>query len=184
MLGVILAACGAELTPTSQLPAASVTLTPTPTVAPATKTPTPTIEPTATPTTPPAATATPVPGSQSVAALGPGTVQVDILNSTHQTLTIQAGTTLIWTNRDPVPHSSASGETPNPDGIWISKILKPGEATAPVTLDKVGTFPYFCQVHPSIKATITVVAAAGGAASLGIDSSAHGHSRASSDSHP
>jgi plastocyanin len=67
-------------------------------------------------------------------------------------LTITAGTTVTWTNNDTVSHNVTSD-----DGSWSSNSLGKGE-TFSFTFTKPGTFLYHCGVHPSMKATITVVA--------------------------
>ncbi len=56
-----------------------------------------------------------------------------------------------WINRDSVSHTVTvdSGTGPN------SSILKPGD-TYTYTFTKVGTFNYHCNIHPSMKGTVTV----------------------------
>jgi plastocyanin len=67
-------------------------------------------------------------------------------------LTITIGTTVTWTNNDTVSHN-VTGD----DGTWGSNNLAKGD-TFSFTFTKPGTFSYHCGVHPSMKATITVVA--------------------------
>ena len=154
VVAIVLAACGAEETPT-------FTPRPTPT-ATSIPTETPTTQPTATPTRPPAPTETPTPRVGIGAPAGVGTIEVDIRNVTHRDISISVGTTIVWTNRDEDFHTSTSGQSPIPDGNWASAVLSPGESSHPVTFDKAGTFPYFCQVHPEeMRATITVAAVEG-----------------------
>ena len=54
-------------------------------------------------------------------------------------------------------HSSTSGTAPNPDGLWESGNLAPGQ-TFSHTFNTVGTFQYFCRLHTFMVATINVVA--------------------------
>ncbi len=68
------------------------------------------------------------------------------------TLTITTGTTVTWTNNDTASHTVAGD-----DGSWGSKSLAKGD-TFSFTFTQAGTFSYHCGVHPSMKATITVVA--------------------------
>jgi plastocyanin len=66
------------------------------------------------------------------------------------TIEIAAGTTVTWTNNDTVAHTvSQSG------GGFESGKLDPG-MTFSFTFDTPGTYEYFCQFHPNMKATIVV----------------------------
>jgi plastocyanin len=65
-------------------------------------------------------------------------------------LSVQAGTTITWRNVDPTEHTvTATG------GTFGSDPLAPGKEFA-VTFDELGTFPYACAIHPSMKGTVTV----------------------------
>ena len=79
----------------------------------------------------------------------------EVRNFTHQDLTVPVGTRVIWTNRDLVMHTSTSGLSPSPDGVWDTGTINAG-LSASITMDTVGTFPYFCTIHPTIQATVTV----------------------------
>ena len=63
---------------------------------------------------------------------------------------------MIWTNQDLSTHTSTSGNSPVPDGIWESGFLGFGQSSAAVTFDQADTFPYFCRLHPFMEATVTV----------------------------
>jgi plastocyanin len=96
-------------------------------------------------------------GSTPAATLPPiqsGVVKVSIANFAFDpgTLTITTGTTVTWTNNDTASHNVTSD-----DGSWGSNSLAKGE-TFSFTFTKTGTFSYHCGVHPSMTATITVVA--------------------------
>ena len=61
-----------------------------------------------------------------------------------------------WVQQAPVPHTTTSGTPPDSlSGVWNSEFLYQGQ-TFTFTFTKVGTFPYFCRVHPSMTATVTV----------------------------
>ena len=65
-------------------------------------------------------------------------------------LTVKAGTTVTWTNRDEDSHTVTSTE-----GIFASPALDRGETfsyrfTAP------GTYAYYCALHPRMTARILV----------------------------
>jgi len=66
-------------------------------------------------------------------------------------LTIPAGTTVTWTNDEgAIAHTTTSD-----DGLWDSNTLDPGEQLS-FTFEGPGTFAYFCSIHPSMTATVTV----------------------------
>ncbi len=67
-------------------------------------------------------------------------------------LRITAGTTVTWTNRDPVPHTATSR-----DGSFDTGLLAQG-LSGEVTFDEVGVYEYSCIPHPTMKARIEVVA--------------------------
>ena len=143
------------------VPAATVAPAPTAvvaaTVAPPPSSPTETpVPPTAT-ALPPTATAVPTPQPEAVSA--------EIVNFDNEDLTINVGTTVTWTNKGSVIHTTTAGAG-SPSGEWDSGVLNTNQ-TFPFTFDEVGTFPYYCTVHPSssMRATVTVVAA--GAATVG-----------------
>jgi plastocyanin len=81
-------------------------------------------------------------------------VEIDIEDFAFnpKAVTIQAGTTIKWGNKDTVTHTVVSD-----DGSWSSNSLAKGD-TFSYTFTQAGTFSYSCGVHPSMKGTITVVA--------------------------
>ncbi len=94
---------------------------------------------------------------QAAAEPEPVTVSVDIINFQHQDLTIEVGTTVTWTNRDPVAHTTTSGAPASPNVLWDSGLLSSG-ATFSHTFDETGEFEFFCIPHNSfMKATVTVM---------------------------
>jgi plastocyanin len=66
------------------------------------------------------------------------------------TIEIEAGTTVTWTNNDTVPHTVSQV-----GGGFESGKMDPG-ATFSFTFDSPGTYEYFCQFHPNMKATVIV----------------------------
>jgi plastocyanin len=77
-------------------------------------------------------------------------VKVDNFSFSPQTLTIKPGTTVIWTNRDDIPHTVVSD-----DKVFKSKVLDTDEKFS-FTFDKAGNFPYFCSVHPKMTGKVIV----------------------------
>jgi len=72
------------------------------------------------------------------------------------TLTISAGTTVIWENNDVAAHLATSG-TPDggPDGVFDSGMIM-GGATYEYEFSETGEFVYYCLVHPWMVGTVTV----------------------------
>jgi plastocyanin len=77
-------------------------------------------------------------------------VKVDNFSFSPQTITIKPGTTVIWTNRDDIPHTVVSD-----DKVFKSKVLDTDEKFS-FTFDKTGNFPYFCSVHPKMTGKVIV----------------------------
>ena len=66
---------------------------------------------------------------------------------------VPAGTTVRWTNRDPLSHTvtRTGGDEPFDSGI-----LPPG-ASFERRFDVPGTFSYVCTIHPSMRGTVVVL---------------------------
>lgn len=67
-------------------------------------------------------------------------------------ITIKKGTTVTWTNNDSTSHNAVSEQTDGPDGPLLSQ----GQ-TYSFTFNTIGTFDYFCEPHPQMTGTVTVV---------------------------
>lgn len=65
-------------------------------------------------------------------------------------LTVPAGTTVTWTNRDEEPHTVAAS-----DGSFHSPGMGTG-ATFAHTFSAPGTFDYVCSIHPMMRGTVVV----------------------------
>lgn len=68
-------------------------------------------------------------------------------------LRIAAGTTVVWENTDEFAHTVTS--TADSARVFGSDELGRGDTFA-VTFDEPGTFPYFCMIHPTMRATVVV----------------------------
>lgn len=66
------------------------------------------------------------------------------------TLTITAGTTVTWTNKDAMTHTVTSDT-----GLFDSGNIA-ANGTSSYTFANAGTFAYHCAIHPSMKATVVV----------------------------
>jgi plastocyanin len=99
--------------------------------------------------------------AQSLQALGnqaapraASAVQVTIQNYAFSpaSLTIPAGTTVVWTNKDTAPHTVTVSSGP---ATFSSPNLQQGD-TFTYTFTKPGTYSYYCAVHPNMTASVTV----------------------------
>ncbi|MDD4931506.1 MAG: plastocyanin/azurin family copper-binding protein [Candidatus Colwellbacteria bacterium] len=68
-------------------------------------------------------------------------------------ISIKKGSTVKWTNENDIGHDVVADIIPP---YFKSPILLKGESYS-FTFDKVGTFGYYCGIHPSMKGTIEVV---------------------------
>ena len=113
--------------------------------------------PTATPRSSPEAEAATSPSQPTKSAQAGKKLASDIKNVKLEDLTIEVGTTVVWTQRDNNVHTTTSGTPENPTGLWDSDPMRKGD-TFEHTFTQAGTFPYFCEIHGSIMtATVTVV---------------------------
>jgi plastocyanin len=77
-------------------------------------------------------------------------VNIDNFSFSPRTLTVPAGTTVIWINKDNVPHTVVST-----DKTFASPALDTDEKFN-YTFAKPGTYPYYCSVHPKMTAKVVV----------------------------
>jgi plastocyanin len=104
----------------------------------------------------PTPTAPPTPTTIATPAGGPGVeVGEEIFDFKLRSLTIAPGTTVRWVNRDPFPHTVTSGTPEVPVDTWDSGQLGTGEGFERA-FEQAGTFPFYCTIHPYMKATLTV----------------------------
>lgn len=81
---------------------------------------------------------------------GPNAIDIDNFAFAPSTMTVKAGTTVTWTNRDEEPHTVVAH-----DGSFHSPGMGTG-ATYSFTFDHAGTFAYICSIHPFMRATVVV----------------------------
>jgi plastocyanin len=65
-------------------------------------------------------------------------------------ITVKAGDTLVWENRDPFPHTATA-----PNGAFDSKEIPPGKSWT-YTASAKGDFAYTCTIHPTMKGIVHV----------------------------
>ena len=66
-------------------------------------------------------------------------------------ITIPQGETVTWKLADSMPHTVTAN-----DGTFSSGTMTRGEECE-ITLDKPGTYDYYCKLHPSMKGQIEVL---------------------------
>ncbi|RUP03225.1 MAG: amidase [Mycobacterium sp.] len=91
------------------------------------------------------------PESAAPAPVAGDQVSIDNFAFAPATLTVRAGDTVTWTNRDEEPHTVAAN-----DGSFHSPGMGTG-ATFSRTFATPGTFDYVCSIHPMMHGTVVVV---------------------------
>jgi amicyanin len=85
-------------------------------------------------------------------------VSIDNFTFTPQRVTVKAGATVTWTNKDDIPHAIAAVNKQ-----FKSKTLDTDDAYS-FTFTAPGIYEYFCSLHPHMTGAIVVEADAGNAA--------------------
>ena len=76
-------------------------------------------------------------------------VSIENFSFKPSVLTVQVGTTVVWTNNDTAVHNIKSATFNSPE-------MKKGE-TFKFTFEKAGTYDYSCGIHPTMTGQIVVV---------------------------
>jgi plastocyanin len=92
-------------------------------------------------------------GAQQAAS---NAVSIDNFTFNPASLTVKAGTTVTWTNKDDIPHGIASSS----NAFTRSKALDTNDSFS-FTFTTPGAYQYFCYIHPHMTGTIVVEAATG-----------------------
>lgn len=87
---------------------------------------------------------------------GGDAVAVDIpdISFEPKNVTVEAGTTVTWTNSDDVPHTVTKTGGPGPE--FDSGNLDPGGSEFEQTFEQKGTIDYVCTIHPGQEGSVTV----------------------------
>jgi plastocyanin len=83
-------------------------------------------------------------------AASPGQVVIKDFMFVPATLTVKAGTTVTWANKDEEPHTVFSDT-----GLFRSGAIDTGEAFS-FRFDTPGTYHFLCTIHPQMLGTIVV----------------------------
>jgi plastocyanin len=84
------------------------------------------------------------------------TLSIHNFTFTPQTLTVKAGTTVSWINKDDIPHGIASSN----NAFKKSRALDTDDNYS-FTFTTPGTYQYFCYLHPHMVGSIGVEATTG-----------------------
>ena len=95
----------------------------------------------------------PAVAAQAASPANAMTGQVEIRNFAFapRTLTVRAGTRVVWTNRDDEPHLITSA-----GGAFVASHALDTSDSYAVTFAKPGTYAYYCSIHPMMVGTIIV----------------------------
>ncbi len=77
-------------------------------------------------------------------------IKIDNFTFAPAEMKVPAGTTVVWTNRDDIPHTVVSTEK-----VFKSKVLDSDEKYS-FTFTTAGTYPYFCSIHPKMTGKVIV----------------------------
>lgn len=78
-------------------------------------------------------------------------VKIDNFSFAPGELTVAKGTTVLWVNRDDIPHTVVSDDKTT----FKSKPLDTDDSFS-YTFSKEGTYTYFCSIHPKMTAKVVV----------------------------
>lgn len=95
-------------------------------------------------------------GTDETTAIGGGngtaTTAVEIVEFSYgpDPIEVEVGDAVTWTNEDSAPHTATAD-----DGSFDTGTLDKGKGKS-VTFKEAGTFPYFCEIHPTMHGTVEV----------------------------
>ena len=78
------------------------------------------------------------------------TVTIEGMRFQPEVLTVAPGDTIVWVNKDIVPHTATSKT-----GSFDSKLIQADKSWR-YTIHKKGDFAYICTFHPTMKAMLRV----------------------------
>jgi plastocyanin len=82
-------------------------------------------------------------------------VKIDNFTFNPQQITVKAGTTVVWTNHDDIPHTVTSSTK-----VFKSNALDTDDKFL-FTFTTPGSYLYFCALHPHMTGSIVVEVSAG-----------------------
>jgi plastocyanin len=88
--------------------------------------------------------------AEDVSTAATHTVTIEGTRFHPQVLTVEAGDSIVWVNKDPFPHTVTSRA-----GGFDSHEIPPDKSWAYTARTK-GEFPYICTLHPTMRAMLRV----------------------------
>jgi plastocyanin len=116
--------------------------------------PTPTLAAVHTPQQNPSSTSiTPI----SQAPVSANTIRIKNFAFDPQSMTVSAGSTVRWENRDNAPHRIVFIDSAGRDTDVDSGVLSPSQSWSSNQFKPPGTYSYYCKIHPEMTGTLIVV---------------------------
>jgi plastocyanin len=66
--------------------------------------------------------------------------------------TVTVGQTVSWKNNDVGTHTATADAA-----AWGTGAIAPGATSTPIAMNTAGSFPYHCEIHPTMVATLVVI---------------------------
>lgn len=87
----------------------------------------------------------------AIAAAGPRTHRIEMRNMRFGPVpaNIKAGDTIVWVNRDVVPHTATARDR-------SFEVIVPSRRSANMVVRRAGTFPIYCRYHPAMTGSLVV----------------------------
>ena len=90
------------------------------------------------------------------AAQGNREVIIEMFRFQPASLRVEAGSTVVWTNRDQILHTVTAGTPGSPSGAFDGQLDGSGSSFSNV-FTQAGTFAYFCARHNAMLGEVQVV---------------------------
>lgn len=97
-----------------------------------------------------------VPSATAEATASDAEVAIDTFAYVPSTVTVPAGTTVMWTNEDATRHTVTAGseDAPAPDDFDLA-VEDRGDVVE-FTFEEPGTYAYYCVLHPFMEGVVEV----------------------------
>ena len=83
-------------------------------------------------------------------------MEIDDFAFDPDTVTVEVGTTVTWSNEDATNHTVTAGSEDEPLPDAFDLVVEEQGETVGTTFDEPGTYTYYCEVHPFMTGTIEV----------------------------
>ena len=87
--------------------------------------------------------------SQAPATAATRTIEIDAMAFAPPSVTVRRGDTVVWVNRDLVPHTATAGK------VFDSGAIAPGRSWTTIAKTP-GRHDYVCTLHPTMRASLLV----------------------------